>query len=140
MLRRSGDSSASRRPAEPQTERDDPGPEESEEEESREIALLGDHETIDEVDTIEESWAPGEPSPGLPADEVLRVHPLSAREPSADELDVGADARELPAPDDEDSLEGEQEEIEPVLDQALDRSQLDRDLEIRYEEFDAGRE
>lgn len=140
MLRRSGDPTASRRPEEPQAERDDPGPERREEEESGEIALLGDEEMIDEVDTIEESWAPGEPSPGLPADEVLQVHSLSAREPSADELDIAEDARELPAPDDEDSLDDEQKGVEQALDEALHRAQLDRDLEIRYEEFDAGLE
>ncbi len=121
--------------------RDEPGPERREEEENGEIALLGDGDTIDEVDTIEESWAPGEPSPGLAADEVLQVHSLRAREPSADELEVAEDdARELPAPDDEDPLVDEQKDVEQALDEALHRSQLDRDLEIRYEEFDAGLE
>jgi hypothetical protein len=111
-----------------------------EEEEIAEIALLGDEDTIDAVDTIDESWAPGESPSGLPADEVLQVHSLTASEPSADELDVGEDAGDLPAPDDEESLGDEQKEVEQALDEALHRNRLGRDLEVRYEEFDAGPE
>ncbi len=127
-------------PEEPQAERDELVPEGGEREDNAEIALLGDQETIDEVDAIEESWAPGEPSPGLSADEVLQVHSLSTREPSADQLDVAQDGRELPAPEDDVGPDDEQKEVEQVLDEALDRTQLDRDLESRYEEFDAGLE
>jgi hypothetical protein len=78
-------------------------------------------------------------APGV-ADEVLQVHSLRAREPSADELDVAEDGRDLPAPGDEDSFDDEQKGVEQALDEALHRTQLDRDLEIRYEEFDAGLE
>jgi hypothetical protein len=53
-----------------------------------EIELLGDHEPVDVVDVVDESWAPGEPPPGVPGDEVLSVHPLTEREPPAEELDM----------------------------------------------------
>ncbi|MGZ4691899.1 MAG: hypothetical protein ACXVJ7_16755 [Acidimicrobiia bacterium] len=39
------------------------------------VELLGEPEPVDEVDPVEAAWAPGEGSPGVPADEVLHVHP-----------------------------------------------------------------
>jgi len=62
--------------------------------EDTEIELLGDHEPVDVVDVVDEAWAPGQPPPGVPGDEVLHVHPLTEREPSADELDLNEVARD----------------------------------------------
>jgi len=56
--------------------------------EDAEIELLADGDRLDEVDAAEANWAPGEPPPGVPADEVLHVRPLTGAEPSADLLDV----------------------------------------------------
>jgi hypothetical protein len=56
--------------------------------EDAEIELLGDHEPVDVVDLVDESWAPGQPPPGVPGDEVLHVHRLTERESPADELDL----------------------------------------------------
>lgn len=56
--------------------------------EDTEIELLGDEESVDVVDVVDENWAPGEPPPGVPGDEVLHVHLLTEREPAADELDL----------------------------------------------------
>jgi hypothetical protein len=64
------------------------------------IELLGDAELLDVVDDNEESWAPGEPPPGVPAEEVLRIHVLGEAEPPADDLDLPDDAFDLPVPDD----------------------------------------
>ncbi len=104
--------------------------------EDDDIALLGDVESVDEVDMSQESWAPGEPAPGLAADEVLSVHPLTAREPSADVLDVGGEDLELPVPDEDEQAEAVLEEDDPG--RALHRTALVGDLEIRYEELDPG--
>ncbi|MGZ6969616.1 MAG: hypothetical protein ACXVKN_17970, partial [Acidimicrobiia bacterium] len=58
--------------------------------EDAEIELLGQDEpvdVVDVVDVVDERWAPGEPPPGIPGDEVLHVHPLTGSEPPAEELD-----------------------------------------------------
>jgi hypothetical protein len=65
------------------------------------IELLGDAEQLDVVDDREEAWAPGEPPPGVPADEVLQIHVFGEAEPPADDLDLPEDAFDLPAPDDD---------------------------------------
>lgn len=62
--------------------------------EDAEIELIGEHEPFDEVDLADESWAPGQPPPGMPVDEVLHVHSLTEREASADELEVDEEARD----------------------------------------------
>jgi hypothetical protein len=104
--------------------------------ENGEVELLDDGEPVDAVD-IEDSWAPGEPPVGLPADEVLRVHALTASEPPADLLDVSDDALDLPVPDGDKSLEDQEENLE----QLLPRTVLGgHDLETRYEELDPGNE
>jgi len=59
-----------------------------------EIELIGDHEPFDEVDLDDENWAPGQPPPGVPVEEVLHVHLLTEREVAADELEVEEEARE----------------------------------------------
>lgn len=79
--------------------------------ENGEVELLDDGEPVDEVDVIEEGWAPGEPPVGFPADEVLRVRELTATEPSADLLDVSDDALDLPGPDEDESLEDQEEDL-----------------------------
>ena len=100
-----------------------------------ETALLGDIESMDEVDTTDERWAPGEPSPDLPADEVLRVHTLSNHEPTADVLDVGCNDLELPVPDED---EPPHPAGEAAPDDALHRTRLRRDPEVREERLDTG--
>lgn len=72
-----------------------------------EIELLGDHEPVDVVDVIDESWAPGEPPPGLPGDEVLHIHPLTGHEPAADELEVNQVAQDRLALAPDELFEGE---------------------------------
>lgn len=59
-----------------------------------EIELLGDRDTLDEVDLLDESWAPGQPPPGMPADEVLHVHAQWDVETGADDLELDADVRD----------------------------------------------
>jgi hypothetical protein len=54
-----------------------------------EIELIGDHEPFDEVDLDDENWAPGQPPPGVPVEEVLHVHLLTEREEAVDELEAG---------------------------------------------------
>jgi|GEM_PF-6716846 hypothetical protein len=66
--------------------------------EDAEIELIGDHEPFDEVDLADESWAPGQPPPGMPIEEVLHVHSLTEHEAPADELEVGEEARDDLAP------------------------------------------
>ncbi len=56
--------------------------------EDAEVELLGDADHIDEVDLVDENWAPGQPPPGVPVDEVLHIHSMMNPEPTADELDV----------------------------------------------------
>ena len=105
--------------------------------ENGEVELLDDGEPVDEADVIEESWAPGEPPVGFPADEVLRVRELTATEPSADLLDVSDDALDLPGPDEDESLEDQEED----LGQILRRTVLGgHHLETRYEELDSADE
>lgn len=78
--------------------------------EDAEIELIGEHEPFDEVDLADESWAPGQPPPGMPVEEVLHVHSLTEREAPADELEVGEEARDdLDAASDE-LFEGEEGE------------------------------
>ena len=77
--------------------------------EDTEIELLGEHEPVDVVDAVDESWAPGQPSPGVAGDEVLHVHPLLEREPSADELDLSEVARDDLALAPDELFEGEAE-------------------------------
>ncbi len=70
--------------------------------ENAEIELLGtDHEPVDVVDLVDERWAPGQPAPGVPEDEVLHVQVLTEREAPADDLDMDQGARDrlMPAPD-----------------------------------------
>ena len=62
--------------------------------EDAEIELIGDREPFDEVDVFDESWAPGQPPPGLPIEEVLHVHAYTDREPSADDIDLDETTRE----------------------------------------------
>ncbi|MEX1009289.1 MAG: DUF4193 family protein [Acidimicrobiia bacterium] len=98
-----------------------------------EIELLGDGE---EIDATEKGWAPGEPSPGEPLDEILHVHPLTETEPPADLLEIPEDGLELPQPDEVEEVE-EVEELETTLEATLPRTVLaGHDLETRYEEFD----
>ena len=56
--------------------------------EDAEVELLGDADNVDEVDLVDENWAPGQPPPGVPVDEVLHIHSMMNRAPTADELDV----------------------------------------------------
>lgn len=56
--------------------------------ENAEVELLGDQESIDEVDVVDEMWAPGQPSPGMPADEVLHIRTFADGERPADELEL----------------------------------------------------
>lgn len=101
--------------------------------EDAEIELLGDGEPVDVVDSDEETWAPGEPPPGVPVDEILHVHPLTAAEPSADLLDVSEDDLELPVPEDDQLLETRAE----IGDERRGRTALGGpDLETRHEELD----
>jgi hypothetical protein len=62
--------------------------------EDSEIELLGDHEPEDVVDVVDESWAPGEPPPGVPGEEVLHVRPLTEHEPPADDLEISTAERD----------------------------------------------
>lgn len=62
--------------------------------EDAEIELIGDREPFDEVDVLDESWAPGQLPPGLPVEEVLHVHAYTEREPSADDIDLDETTRE----------------------------------------------
>lgn len=56
--------------------------------EDAEIELLGEEGALDEVDVLDENWAPGQLPPGLPAEEVLHVHSWPDPELSADDLDI----------------------------------------------------
>jgi hypothetical protein len=76
----------------------------------QEIELLGDHEPVDEVDLVDERWAPGEPPPGVPGDEVLHVHLLTESEPPAEELDISERARDDLALAPDELFEGEEGE------------------------------
>ena len=79
--------------------------------ENAEIELLGnDHEPVDVVDLVDESWAPGQRAPGVPADEVLHVHVLTEREPPADELDLNQIAQDRLAPAPDKPFEGDEGE------------------------------
>jgi hypothetical protein len=102
-------------------------------ERSDEIELSSDEEVVDARTT---SWAPGEPAPGEPADEILYVHQLTETEPPADSLDIPDDGLELPLPD----MAAEVEKaagLETEIEAALTRTFLARhDLEARVERFD----
>lgn len=77
--------------------------------EDAEVELLGDADHIDEVDLVDENWAPGQLPPGVPVDEVLHIHSMMNRAPTADELDVNEvthDRLELAA---DELFEGEEE-------------------------------
>jgi hypothetical protein len=76
------------------------------------VELLGDRDSVDVVDQVDESWAPGQGRPGLPNDEVLHVHAdtdpvelepdeLDVDETAHDELELAAD--ELFAGEDDES-------------------------------------
>lgn len=78
--------------------------------EDAEIELLGNHEPVDVVDVVDESWAPGEPPPGIPGDEVLHVHPLTGSEPPAEELDISEGTRDDLALAPDELFEGEERE------------------------------
>ena len=56
--------------------------------EDAEIELLGEEGALDEVDVLDENWAPGQPAPGVPAEEVLHVHAWPDPGLSADDLDI----------------------------------------------------
>lgn len=59
------------------------------------IELLTDGEALDEVDLIDEAWAPGQGRPGVPNDEVLHVHAdTDPVELEPDELDVDETAHD----------------------------------------------
>lgn len=107
--------------------------------EEREVALLGDGEPVDTVDVADEQWAPGEPPPGLPAEEVLTVHPLTAVEPGAEELELppdALDALELPGGDELLETPAPEEPAE-IPDERLTRTFLrGHDLDTRVEELD----
>jgi bifunctional DNase/RNase len=62
--------------------------------EGSEVELIGDQEPLDEVDLVDERWAPGQPPPGMPVEEVLHVHPSQDAEQSVDDLDLDADTRD----------------------------------------------
>jgi len=62
--------------------------------EDAEIELIGDREPFDEVDVVDEAWAPGQPPPGMPIEEVLHVHAYADREPTADDLEVDETTQE----------------------------------------------
>ncbi len=62
--------------------------------EDAEIELLGSPDFLDEVDVIDANWAPGQPEPGMPAEEILHVHRWPAGEDSADDLDLDDTDRE----------------------------------------------
>jgi hypothetical protein len=78
--------------------------------EDAEIELIGDGEPFDEVDVIDEDWAPGQPPPGMPIEEVLHVHSFTDREPSADDLDVDEITQELLAIAPDELFAGEDDE------------------------------
>lgn len=56
--------------------------------EDAEIELLGEEGTLDEVDVLDANWAPGQPPPGLPAEEILHVHSWLSPGGSPDDLDI----------------------------------------------------
>jgi hypothetical protein len=62
--------------------------------EDAEIELIGDRVPYDEVDVVDEDWAPGQPPPGIPIEEVLHVHELTEREPSPDDLELDETTQE----------------------------------------------
>ena len=79
--------------------------------EDTEIELLtDDHEAVDVVDLADESWAPGQPTPGMPEDEVLHVHVLTEREQGAEELELDDTARDDLALAADELFEGETEQ------------------------------
>ena len=103
---------------------------------------LSGRERPDEVELSSEeeevvsapAWAPGEPAPGEPTDEILYVHQLTETEPLADSLDIPDDRLELPFPDTAEEVE---KMLETEVDAALTRTFLaGHDLEVRVERFD----
>jgi len=78
--------------------------------EDAEIELIGDREPFDEVDVVDESWAPGQPPPGMPIEEVLHVHSYMERERSVDDLDVDEITQELLAISPDELFAGEDDE------------------------------
>jgi hypothetical protein len=66
--------------------------------EDAEIELLGSPDSLDEVDVLDANWAPGQPEPGVPAEEILHVHRWTEGEDSADDLDLDDTDRERLAP------------------------------------------
>lgn len=59
------------------------------------VELLGEHDPVDEVDLVDEGWAPGQGRPGVPNDEVLHVHAEDDPvELQADELELDEAARD----------------------------------------------
>ncbi len=72
------------------------------------IELLGDGETVDEVDLVDEAWAPGQGRPGVPNDEVLHVHAdTDPTEVEPDEIDVDETAHDELALATDELFEGE---------------------------------
>ena len=63
-----------------------------------------------DVDVIDEDWAPGQPPPGMPIEEVLHVHSYTDREPSVDSLDVDEITQELLAIAPDELFAGEDDE------------------------------
>jgi len=96
-----------------------------------EIELSSDEEVVDARAT---SWAPGEPPPGEPTDEILYVHELTVTEPPADVLDIPEGGVEFPQPD---TVEVEVTGLETQIEGALTRTFLaGHDLETRIERLD----
>ena len=62
--------------------------------EDAEIELLGTVDSLDEVDVLDANWAPGQPPPGVPAEEILHVHRWPEQEDSPDDLDLDDTDRE----------------------------------------------
>ena len=77
--------------------------------ENAEVELLGEFGFLDEVDLVDESWAPGQPAPGMPADEVLHIQTFPDFEPQADELDLSEIAHDRLSPIPGELFEGEEE-------------------------------
>ncbi len=80
--------------------------------EDAEIELLGSAEALDQVDLLDANWAPGQPPPGVPAEEILHVHRWPEREDSVDDLDLDDTERERLAP----ALDELVEDLEDVED------------------------
>jgi hypothetical protein len=96
----------------------------------REVEVVGD-----EVFDVTEAASlphPGEDAPLEPIEEVLGVRMLTSTEAPADELDVPYEALDLAHPEDDGFREREDSDLE----EALGRTVLQHDLEVRVERLD----